>query len=70
MKKMAVLASGSGSNLQALIDRVHEKEGMIAVVISNKKNAYALKRAKKQIFLRYMQTEAKWRLTKLTIPIF
>ncbi len=47
MKKMAVLASGSGSNLQALIDRVHEKEGMIAVVISNKKNAYALKRAKK-----------------------
>ncbi|MGI6349789.1 MAG: phosphoribosylglycinamide formyltransferase [Eubacteriaceae bacterium] len=47
MKKMAVLASGSGSNLQALIDRVHEKEGLIAVVISNKKNAYALKRAKK-----------------------
>ncbi len=24
-------------DLQALIDRVHEKEGMIAVVISNKK---------------------------------
>jgi phosphoribosylglycinamide formyltransferase-1 len=45
MKKIAVLASGSGSNLQALIDHVHQKDGLICVVISDRKNAYALERA-------------------------
>lgn len=47
MKKIAVLASGSGSNLQALIDQVHGQEGLIAVVLSNRQNAYALERARK-----------------------
>ena len=46
MKKIAVLASGSGSNLQALIDNVHNKEGAICAVISDRKNAYALERAR------------------------
>jgi phosphoribosylglycinamide formyltransferase-1 len=45
MKKIAVLASGSGSNLQALIDHIHQKDGLICVVISDRKNAYALERA-------------------------
>jgi len=45
MKKIAVLASGSGSNLQSLIDKIHKKEGIICVVISDRKNAYALTRA-------------------------
>lgn len=46
MKKIAVLASGSGSNLQSLIDNVHNKDGVICAVISDRKGAYALERAK------------------------
>ena len=47
--KIAVLASGSGSNLQVLIDQLHcdENSGIeIAVVIGDRKNAYALTRAR------------------------
>ena len=49
MLKIAVLESGGGTNLQAIIDKI--AEGMItnteiAVVISNNKNANALERAK------------------------
>jgi len=44
---VVVLVSGSGSNLQALIDQVENKELPIDIkaVISNKPQAYALKRA-------------------------
>lgn len=48
--KIAVLVSGSGTNLQALIDRFHNDpmSGVeIALVLSDRRNAYALKRAKK-----------------------
>lgn len=50
MLKLAVLVSGGGTNLQAVIDAVedgtvHNTE--IVAVISNKKDAYALERAKK-----------------------
>ena len=44
MIKIAVLVSGSGSNLQALIDA--NLSGQIIGVISNKPEAYALERAK------------------------
>jgi len=47
--KIAVLVSGGGTNLQALIDFQNAgklKHGEIAVVISNKPDAYALKRAR------------------------
>ncbi|RMF94655.1 MAG: phosphoribosylglycinamide formyltransferase [Candidatus Schekmanbacteria bacterium] len=46
-KKIGVLVSGRGSNLQALIDAIKEKKinGEIAIVISNKADAFALKRA-------------------------
>ncbi len=44
MIKIAVLVSGSGSNLQALIDA--NLSGQIVGVISNKPEAYALERAK------------------------
>jgi phosphoribosylglycinamide formyltransferase 1 len=50
MKNIAVLASGGGSNLQALIDAIESgyiKNAKIKCVISNNKNAYALERAKK-----------------------
>ena len=49
MKKIAVLVSGGGTNLQALIDAQGSvlQSGRIALVISNNAGAYALERAKK-----------------------
>lgn len=45
MMKIAVLVSGNGSNLQALIDA--KVSGQIVGVISNKPDAFALERAEK-----------------------
>ena len=50
MIKMAVLVSGGGTNLQAIIDGINQgtiTNAKIEVVISNNANAYALERAKK-----------------------
>ena len=49
MKRIAVLVSGGGTNLQALIDAQGSvlKSGKIALVVSNCAGAYALERAKK-----------------------
>lgn len=50
MLKVAVLVSGGGTNLQAVIDAIdegHISNARIDVVISNNKKAYALERAKK-----------------------
>ena len=48
MKKIAVLVSGGGTNLQALIDAQGKtlKSGKITLVVANNANAYALERAK------------------------
>ena len=49
MLKIAVLVSGGGTNLQAIMDAIDNgtiTNTEIAVVISNNKNAYALERAK------------------------
>ena len=49
MLKIAVLVSGGGTNLQAVIDAIDNgtiTNAEIKVVISNNKNAYALERAK------------------------
>ena len=49
MIRVGVLVSGGGSNLQAIIDAVKNKtitNASLEVVISNKKDAYALTRAK------------------------
>ena len=48
MKKIGVLVSGGGTNLQALIDAQGTviKNGEIVTVVSNKKGVYALERAK------------------------
>lgn len=49
MMKIAVLVSGGGTNLQAIIDAVREgkiTDTEICLVLSNNKNAYALERAK------------------------
>ncbi len=44
--KIAVLVSGGGTNLQALIDNIDNINAEIDVVISNKKDAYGLERAR------------------------
>ena len=49
MLKMAVLVSGGGTNLQAIMDKIDDgsiTNAEISVVISNNPNAYALERAK------------------------
>lgn len=50
VKRIAVLVSGGGTNLQALIDAQHRGEiinGEIAAVISSKPGVYALERARR-----------------------
>ncbi len=49
MKKIAVLVSGGGTNLQAILDACDTgiiKNGQVSVVVSSKDGAYALERAK------------------------
>ena len=49
MLRVVVMVSGGGTNLQAIIDGVKTKEitnAELVGVISNKKDAYALERAK------------------------
>tara|TARA_B100000900_G_scaffold384881_1_gene374099 strand:- start:3003 stop:3587 length:585 start_codon:yes stop_codon:yes gene_type:complete len=47
--KIAVLISGNGSNLQAIIDKFKRSELVeVCCVISNKEDAYGLKRASKE----------------------
>lgn len=49
MLRLAVVVSGGGTNLQALIDQIEQNKlsnVKIEVVISNNKNAYALERAR------------------------
>jgi formyltetrahydrofolate-dependent phosphoribosylglycinamide formyltransferase len=47
MKRLAVLISGNGSNLQAIIDHIGDGDldAEIAVVVSNRAGAYGLQRA-------------------------
>lgn len=50
MLKLAVLVSGGGTNLQAIIDAIGQgriRNAKIDIVISNNKNAFALERAAK-----------------------
>jgi len=48
-KRLAVLISGRGTNLQSLIDAVHDRrlDATIAVVISNRADAAGLERARR-----------------------
>lgn len=52
MLRLAVLVSGGGTNLQAILDAIDEgtiTNAEVSVVISNNAGAYALERAKKLI---------------------
>lgn len=60
MVKIAVLVSGSGTNLQALIDSIKDNyiDGKIVLVASNKENAYGLQRAREaNICAEYIKDE-------------
>jgi phosphoribosylglycinamide formyltransferase 1 len=48
MIRLAIFASGGGTNLQAIIDACHERKirAMVMAVISNNSNAFALNRAR------------------------
>ncbi len=61
-KKIAVFASGFGSNLQALIDYNirNDLNGDIILVFSNNKDAYALSRAKKNKIKSVFMDPAKY----------
>lgn len=63
MKKIAVLVSGGGTNLQALLDAQSRGEivgGEIVAVISNNPEAYALERAKKAGVAGYVLTREQY----------
>lgn len=45
VKRIAVLVSGGGTNLQAIIDNQDKIHGKVVVVVSNRQNAYGLIRA-------------------------
>ena len=61
LKNYAVLASGNGTTLQAIIDAIKEKklDGEIKIVISNTSDAYALERAKKDNIKAYILNDYK-----------
>jgi len=50
MKNIAVFVSGNGSNLQSVIDNIKNGyiNAKISCVVSNKRNAYAIERAKRE----------------------
>ena len=57
MLKVAVLVSGGGTNLQAIIDAIENKvitDTEIVAVISNNRNAFALERAEKEEIAAYV----------------
>ena len=61
LKNYAVLASGNGTTLQAIIDTIKEKDldGEIKIVISNTSDAYAIERAKKDNIKTYILNDYK-----------
>jgi phosphoribosylglycinamide formyltransferase-1 len=60
--RVAVLASGAGTNLQALIDRVHGTEGVeIVAVASDRVDARALERARAAGISRATFADAEYR---------
>lgn len=67
--KIAVLVSGGGTNLQALIDAQAAgvlKSGKLQLVLSNKADAYALKRAKKAGIPTACVTKEEWKTEAAT----
>ena len=61
--KVAVLISGNGSNLQALIDNFKEEVSIVDIncVISNKKDAFGLERAERAAIDNYFVDHTKFK---------
>lgn len=61
LRNYAVLASGNGTTLQAIIDAINDEDlnAEIRVVISNTSDAYALERAKKSKIKTYILKDYK-----------
>ena len=47
MIRIAIFASGSGSNAEKITQYFQEKDIKVSLILSNKKDAYVLERAKK-----------------------
>ena len=69
MKKIAVLISGQGNNLQAIIDACQRQQisAEIVCVISNKANAFGLIRAKSAVFFYAIILRAIWQWINLLL---
>ncbi|MBQ0004885.1 MAG: phosphoribosylglycinamide formyltransferase [Clostridiales bacterium] len=70
--RIAVLVSGGGTNLQAIIDAQNSgviKSGEVCLVISNKADAYALQRAKNAGIEARIITRKKGAVSELGIPV-
>ena len=64
MIKLGVLGSTNGTDLQAILDAIDQKiiKASVSIVISNKKNAYILERAKKHgVNAQYIRHKGKSR---------
>jgi len=64
MIKLGVLGSTNGTDLQAILDAIDQKiiNASVSIVISNKKNAYILERAKKHgVNTQYIRHKGKSR---------
>ncbi|MDE5977163.1 MAG: phosphoribosylglycinamide formyltransferase [Turicibacter sp.] len=47
MKKIVVFASGSGSNFQTIVDKLHQKVCEVSLLVCDKPGAYCIERAEK-----------------------
>ena len=76
MKRIAVLASGGGTNLQAVMDACSrgEIDGQVALVVVNRKAAYARERAKaagiKTRYLNKTQFESPEAMDRAMLALF
>ena len=64
MIKLGVLGSTNGTDLQAILNAIDQKliKASVSIVISNKKNAYILERAKKHgVNTQYIRHKGKTR---------
>lgn len=70
--RIAVLVSGGGTNLQAIIDAQNSgviKSGEVCLVISNKADAYALQRAKNAGIEARIITRKKGAVSEIGVPV-
>lgn len=70
--KIAALVSGNGSNLQAIIDACHSKkiDAKVIAVVSNRKDAFALERAKRHNIKSMFIDPKKYNFDKKAIAFF